>query len=45
MNSGPSDKKASMSGQKPTGATPQGMKPAGEGKDAQPVGTKVPGKG
>ena len=44
MNSGPSDKKASMSGQKTGGEPPKGMKPADYGKDAKPMG-KVPGKG
>lgn len=44
MNKGPSDKQASTSGQKTAGTPPPGMK-VGGGKDAKPVGDKVPGKG
>ena len=44
MNPGASLKQAEMAGKKTAGAPPPGMK-VGGGKEAKPVGTKVPGKG
>ena len=44
MNPVASQKLAEMAGKKTAGAPPPGMK-VGGGKEAKPVGTKVPGKG